>query len=696
MSLPSPESVGLGGQRTVNGLTYQVVSGANGILVWDAVTTGTHGRRLEALEEGSALFMTVSEARGSNLRVGQTVVLVERDYAVAVVKSTGVEDGFGTVLLDNGGYLVVQTAPNTANLRHFGAVGNAMFRDDSTGIWYEDEAKTILATDDTGAFMAAIEATGGIGETGFIELGRGGFLLSPETVDTDGINITKKILKGVGREETRIAMSGNNTLQTLFRNNPRNLSEAGVWGSGGAYELHDMTIWGNWNGSSDQTFIPPPSGAGNGLQGILADDYDFDNQGALAQLISSSRARIINVWFARGYGHLTKFYRGGYGAVLNSRFSATRGSGMYIDAPSANSAWTSTPITENKFETCRGGYGALYISQIWGSSINNNLFEGQPYGIYIKEGGDFDASGNYLESHYYEDFYIDSKCWGANDFANYSFNLQDRREKEYKSLLHYRRDDGFHLLTDTVTYGTAPADINGFYAQRNSIGHGIQPPAIGSQGGVYQWNVLNLSSPGSGPLGWYTAIRHCHNDTNDAGAAEVRFKRNANQNTWSGLGFATYNGAALVERWEMNRSGDFLPSIDNDVEIGSLTNRVRQIYSVVATSVTSDENYKTNIEEIPQRICDAALELEVVRYKLKSSVEEFGEEAQYHYGVIAQDAMKVFEKYGVNIEEFGPITRDILDESKLVDGKELNELWAVRYEELNILMNEALKRRVMS
>lgn len=54
MSLPAPGTVGLGGTRTISGLTYQVISGANGSLAWGAVTTGTHGVRLQALEESSA------------------------------------------------------------------------------------------------------------------------------------------------------------------------------------------------------------------------------------------------------------------------------------------------------------------------------------------------------------------------------------------------------------------------------------------------------------------------------------------------------------------------------------------------------------------------------------------------------------------------------------------------------------------
>ena len=65
MSLPSPESVGLGGQRTVGGLTYQVVSGTGGQLAWDAITTGTHGRRLEVLEARG-----VSGARPTTPNIG--------------------------------------------------------------------------------------------------------------------------------------------------------------------------------------------------------------------------------------------------------------------------------------------------------------------------------------------------------------------------------------------------------------------------------------------------------------------------------------------------------------------------------------------------------------------------------------------------------------------------------------------------
>lgn len=82
MSLPSPSSVGLGGQRKIGGLTFQVVQGTNGQLAWDAITTGTHGARIETLEDGSIQQMTVAQAQASALQVGQYVRLIDRELGL--------------------------------------------------------------------------------------------------------------------------------------------------------------------------------------------------------------------------------------------------------------------------------------------------------------------------------------------------------------------------------------------------------------------------------------------------------------------------------------------------------------------------------------------------------------------------------------------------------------------------------------
>ena len=575
-----------------------------------------------------------------------------------------------------------------------GAKGNALFRDDSTGLWYVDSGFTTLSDNDTTAFSLAMTATGGTDAKGTINFGEGGYLITPETIDAAGIDIRQKTLNGLSPFVTTVVQSGQNTYQTFFRNGPVNLAGAGTWGSGGTFNIQHMYIRGNWDGASDQTFIPPVSGNGNGITGILKAEYDFDAQGGVIQLISATRASIRDVWVSHGYGHNMKYYRHGYGEITSGRSFATRGSGCWIKCPSASDSFTSTPITNMRFETCRGEYGGINILHMWGSSINNNLFEGQPYGIYMGESGDVDTSGNYQEGHYFEDFFTAAEVWGIVDIGSYAFGQKDPRDvTERKGFMHYRRDSGLHVQTDTSSFGIRPADINGFYMQRDSLGHGIMPSPLTGTGGVYQQLVKQLSGGGAS-LEYYTSVKHTHNDADDSGAAEVRFQRNLSQNSWGALSFATYDGATLADRWWVDKGGDFRPAVDNAYKVGNASFRASEIFAASATINTSDKNLKTQIEDIPQSVCDAALALKIQRFKMKGAFESKSENARWHYGVIAQDAMAVFESHGVELDQFGAICKDSFDEPVTMDGVELSEVWGVRYEELNIIIIEAIRRKL--
>ena len=527
---------------------------------------------------------TVVFTSGKNITTGQGVWRVNTNKGLAIAGGLKASPLNGVFVNDCGGK------------------GDSLFRDNTTGIWYVDVGLTVASSDDTAAFVLAMTATGGTDSKGTINFGEGGYHISPETVDINGIDIRQKTLKGLGYETSTIVQSGNNTYQTLFRNNPKNLSEAGAWGSGGKYRIHDIALRGNWDGASDQTVTTPPSGNGNGLIGIAKVDYDFDAQGGILQLISSTRFEFINIKVTHGYGHNIKLYRGGYSLASTGFINSCRGSGIWI----AGDGYTSSPIEKIKFETCRGGYGALFANGVTGSTISKNLFEGQPYGIYMEIANDVLVDGNYMEAHYSEDFYKNPGCWGITDIGNYEFNLVDPRVKNYKGYFGYRRDFGLHVNTDSATEGTRPADINKFYMQRDSIGHGIQPAPLLGTGGVYQQAVKQLATGGGGSIEWYTSIKHTHNDTDDSGAAEIRFKRNLNQNSWGGLGFATYDGVSLSERWEIGKSGDLVPSVNNSVSIGSGTKLVSNIFvnlpifadEAAAVALPTGQMYKTATGEV--------------------------------------------------------------------------------------------------
>lgn len=132
------------------------------------------------------------------------------------------------------------------------------------------------------------------------------------------------------------------------------------------------------------------------------------------------------------------------------------------------------------------------------------------------------------------------------------------------------------------------------------------------------------------------------------------------------------------------------PESDSTTDIGTASRRFDDIYAV-GTVTPSDANLKQDIKPISNAECLAALELELVKFKFNSSVTAKGDSARYHYGVIAQDAAVVLEKHGIDINEFAPLC---VTQTKDPDTNKAGEVWQVRYTELQVLISEALKRKV--
>lgn len=121
-------------------------------------------------------------------------------------------------------------------------------------------------------------------------------------------------------------------------------------------------------------------------------------------------------------------------------------------------------------------------------------------------------------------------------------------------------------------------------------------------------------------------------------------------------------------------------------------------YIQTAWNVTSDENYKQDVLELSQseiRVAQACARL-YVRYRLKDAVLEKGENARYHFGVIAQRIKDAFEAEGLDPLRYGILCHDsweaedeILNEDGSVSrpAVEAGERWAVRYDELNCFVN---------
>lgn len=76
-------------------------------------------------------------------------------------------------------------------------------------------------------------------------------------------------------------------------------------------------------------------------------------------------------------------------------------------------------------------------------------------------------------------------------------------------------------------------------------------------------------------------------------------------------------------------------------------------FTQTAFTVTSDERSKTAPVEITDSMLDAWSEVNWCQYKFLDRVKEKGEDARWHFGVVAQRAVEAFSRHGLDAFEFG-------------------------------------------
>lgn len=78
---------------------------------------------------------------------------------------------------------IYNSVNNIKDVKDFGAIGDANYKDETSGIWYSDAAKTILATDDTAAFQRAADY-------GAFNVSKGRYILSNTVYLPTGAYVT--------------------------------------------------------------------------------------------------------------------------------------------------------------------------------------------------------------------------------------------------------------------------------------------------------------------------------------------------------------------------------------------------------------------------------------------------------------------------------------------------------------------------
>ena len=135
-----------------------------------------------------------------------------------------------------------------------------------------------------------------------------------------------------------------------------------------------------------------------------------------------------------------------------------------------------------------------------------------------------------------------------------------------------------------------------------------------------------------------------------------------------------------------NRNGNLS---DNIVDFGNASFRFDDMYATSGIVNTSDGNEKQDIEvlsEAEQRVAVACKGL-LRKFRWKSAVEEKGEEARIHFGIIAQDLQAAFEAEGLDAGRYAMFISSTWTDEET--GEEKTRL-GVRYSELLAFIISAL------
>ena len=120
---------------------------------------------------------------------------------------------------------------------------------------------------------------------------------------------------------------------------------------------------------------------------------------------------------------------------------------------------------------------------------------------------------------------------------------------------------------------------------------------------------------------------------------------------------------------------------DDAIDLGKNSSRYRDIYAGNGTIQTSDRNEKQDIEELSeaeQRVAVACKGL-LRKFRWKSSVEEKGDDARIHFGIIAQDLQDAFTAEGLDAGRYGMFINSTWTDEET--GEERSRM-GVRYSEL--------------
>jgi hypothetical protein len=154
------------------------------------------------------------------------------------------------------------------------------------------------------------------------------------------------------------------------------------------------------------------------------------------------------------------------------------------------------------------------------------------------------------------------------------------------------------------------------------------------------------------------------------------------------------NGSLSVEAVELV-TRVVRPSTDNAHTLGTASRRWSVVYSATGAINTSDERSKEQVTTISEaeRLVAAQLKGMMKKFKYKDAVTKKGDNARWHFGVIAQEVVQAFSGQGLDATEYGIVCFDEWQDEFDADGEltlAAGDRYGIRYDELLCFIISAL------
>lgn len=110
-------------------------------------------------------------------------------------------------------------------------------------------------------------------------------------------------------------------------------------------------------------------------------------------------------------------------------------------------------------------------------------------------------------------------------------------------------------------------------------------------------------------------------------------------------------------RWRMD-DVTFRPFADNLYWLGTAGNRVKEIFAAIGAINTSDGREKTEPLDITDTVLDAWGDVNIITFQWLESIRLKGDDARWHFGVIAQQVRDAFIAHGLDGCDYGLLCYD--------------------------------------